>query len=98
MNNIVSCCFFFQAEEGIRDRNVTRVQTCALPILCPLKTNGSFRILEVDQFHETHRLQCIVYKTFDVLGTASSSIQPYFYFLCKLDQNMHLQVLLNAAL
>src|SRR5437868_7669075 len=24
--------FFFQAEDGIRDRNVTGVQTCALPI------------------------------------------------------------------
>src|SRR5699024_11469462 len=24
---------FFQAEDGIRDRNVTGVQTCALPIL-----------------------------------------------------------------
>src|SRR5699024_12014396 len=35
----VYCCrrrgstvFFFQAEDGIRDRNVTGVQTCALPI------------------------------------------------------------------
>src|SRR5699024_11875319 len=36
--------FFFQAEDGIRDRNVTGVQTCALPIynvlfpapLCPI--------------------------------------------------------------
>src|SRR5699024_12167307 len=30
----VACCgcFFFQAEDGIRDRNVTGVQTCALPI------------------------------------------------------------------
>src|SRR5207249_9070803 len=31
--------FFFQAEDGIRDRNVTGVQTCALPISlaeCPL--------------------------------------------------------------
>src|SRR5207248_6366131 len=28
------CChFFFQAEDGIRDRTVTGVQTCALPIL-----------------------------------------------------------------
>src|SRR5699024_12102620 len=30
--------FFFQAEDGIRDRNVTGVQTCALPIsfrTCP---------------------------------------------------------------
>src|SRR5699024_2478987 len=28
----VVCVFFFQAEDGIRDRNVTGVQTCALPI------------------------------------------------------------------
>src|SRR5699024_11664030 len=26
--------FCFQAEDGIRDRNVTGVQTCALPIYC----------------------------------------------------------------
>src|SRR2546430_11416726 len=26
-------CFFFQAEDGIRDLTVTGVQTCALPIL-----------------------------------------------------------------
>src|SRR5262249_59517210 len=29
----VSVCFFFQAEDGIRDWSVTGVQTCALPIL-----------------------------------------------------------------
>src|SRR5207249_2208356 len=28
--------FFFQAEDGIRDRNVTGVQTCALPIFAQL--------------------------------------------------------------
>src|SRR5699024_11792269 len=28
----LSFFFFFQAEDGIRDRNVTGVQTCALPI------------------------------------------------------------------
>src|SRR5207248_4228861 len=27
--------FFFQAEDGIRDRTVTGVQTCALPIFKP---------------------------------------------------------------
>src|SRR5688572_31042717 len=27
-------CFFFQAEDGIRDLTVTGVQTCALPIYC----------------------------------------------------------------
>src|SRR5207249_8237585 len=30
--NVVRSVFFFQAEDGIRDRNVTGVQTCALPI------------------------------------------------------------------
>src|SRR5579885_3723685 len=29
---IIFFFFFFQAEDGIRDRNVTGVQTCALPI------------------------------------------------------------------
>src|SRR5699024_9342584 len=32
---LVVFCFFFQAEDGIRDRNVTGVQTCALPISSP---------------------------------------------------------------
>src|SRR6266404_8295071 len=29
--------FFFQAEDGIRDKLVTGVQTCALPISCPVR-------------------------------------------------------------
>src|SRR5699024_11545650 len=32
--------FFFQAEDGIRDRNVTGVQTCALPILQYFTAHG----------------------------------------------------------
>src|SRR5207237_6315899 len=32
----VSVCFFFQAEDGIRDSSVTGVQTCALPICIEL--------------------------------------------------------------
>src|SRR5699024_11646728 len=32
-------CFFFQAEDGIRDRNVTGVQTCALPIFLERSRN-----------------------------------------------------------
>src|SRR6266704_4196488 len=35
-------CFFFQAEDGIRDRNVTGVQTCALPILGWPAANTNF--------------------------------------------------------
>src|SRR5207249_5394072 len=41
-----SCLFFFQAEDGIRDRNVTGVQTCALPICGPstlaIRSEASF--------------------------------------------------------
>src|SRR3989441_1582870 len=32
MTVVLSCFFFFQAEDGIRDKLVTGVQTCALPI------------------------------------------------------------------
>src|SRR5699024_7519526 len=40
--------FFFQAEDGIRDRNVTGVQTCALPIYlhCCLYVSHSMKQLE----------------------------------------------------
>src|SRR5699024_11848173 len=34
--------FFFQAEDGIRDRNVTGVQTCALPIYLANSTFADF--------------------------------------------------------
>src|SRR5699024_11859065 len=35
--NTIFSIFFFQAEDGIRDRNVTGVQTCALPIYLSIK-------------------------------------------------------------
>src|SRR5207249_5184974 len=42
---VSSGVFFFQAEDGIRDRNVTGVQTCALPI-CSLQGHpGTTRAL-----------------------------------------------------
>src|SRR5699024_11432917 len=39
----VRSVFFFQAEDGIRDRNVTGVQTCALPIsrTSPIRRNDT---------------------------------------------------------
>src|SRR5437867_7966963 len=39
--------FFFQAEDGIRDRTVTGVQTCALPILSFQSTTGGSSIFSV---------------------------------------------------
>src|SRR5256885_12442262 len=39
--NMVCDCFFFQAEDGIRDYKVTGVQTCALPIcMCYYQGEG----------------------------------------------------------
>src|SRR6266540_7172417 len=35
LNVLTNAVFFFQAEDGIRDRDVTGVQTCALPISDP---------------------------------------------------------------
>ena len=34
---VICVVFFFKAEDGIRDRLVTGVQTCALPILSQLE-------------------------------------------------------------
>src|SRR5699024_12049267 len=41
--------FFFQAEDGIRDRNVTGVQTCALPILRNLFKKARGGLLFIDE-------------------------------------------------
>src|SRR5699024_2208145 len=41
----VECAFVFPAEDGIRDRNVTGVQTCALPILEIFREMGELGLL-----------------------------------------------------
>src|SRR5699024_11506925 len=41
---VLDFLFFFQAEDGIRDRNVTGVQTCALPISSLVRRNMNGRI------------------------------------------------------
>ena len=37
---VLIICFFFQAEDGIRDCDVTGVQTCALPIWIKVLPQG----------------------------------------------------------
>src|SRR5699024_11970243 len=49
--------FFFQAEDGIRDRNVTGVQTCALPILVEALVAGSWMV--VDSTHLAPRASMV---------------------------------------
>src|SRR5207249_9767750 len=65
--------FFFQAEDGIRDRNVTGVQTCALPIL-PCSTpreEKSSRGVE----HGIHKDACVVGPTSPRRRVASQTSQ-----------------------
>src|SRR5699024_1186068 len=51
-----SLFFFFQAEDGIRDRNVTGVQTCALPICYCFKTKKKYYEAEAlyDEFKKRY--------------------------------------------
>src|SRR5699024_11809234 len=60
--------FFFQAEDGIRDRNVTGVQTCALPI-CFLSLSASF-LVSMNKFS--------VSKAFALLSLVTCK---FFFFL-----------------
>src|SRR5207248_7152723 len=61
---LVSIIFFFQAEDGIRYRTVTGVQTCALPILhlawiavaAPKVNNGDFQTF-TDQLKKVSDVQ-----------------------------------------
>ena len=45
------CVFFFQAEDGIRDRLVTGVQTCALPILLTNYSINNLKLYRVTNIH-----------------------------------------------
>src|SRR5699024_11675954 len=48
--------YFFQAEDGIRDRNVTGVQTCALPISRKANETSRQRIRRyfLKEFYKDH--------------------------------------------
>src|SRR5690606_23830361 len=49
------CCFFFQAEDGIRDFHVTGVQTCALPILIWVMIIPMLMKIDFGALHEVRR-------------------------------------------
>ena len=52
-DEVDSCVFFFQAEDGIRDYKVTGVQTCALPILHHVPFYP-FLLLAIVKCHRLH--------------------------------------------
>ena len=67
--------FFFQAEDGIRDYDVTGVQTCALPILyLPPDHFPRFVQLEIKPFLSTIELYVQNYPNLKSIYTLISSI------------------------
>src|SRR5699024_12030200 len=61
---------FFQAEDGIRDRNVTGVQTCALPICNASLSDAPDRIR---QLAEREALQYLLFEIDGVVIPAATT-------------------------
>src|SRR2546425_7674937 len=57
MQLLLFYCFFFQAEDGIRDKLVTGVQTCALPISSGAIDGESFRSAHGEIFATFSKIQ-----------------------------------------
>src|SRR5699024_12022223 len=68
--------FFFQAEDGIRDRNVTGVQTCALPIF-RLGTSRS----SVTRYRYLKFYTFSIYFGRSTLPKTTNVIRGWFYFV-----------------
>src|SRR5699024_11736548 len=69
--------FFFQAEDGIRDRNVTGVQTCALPILTldHLRREARARGADIVIFGHTHK-PCLKFEKDMIIMNPGSLTYP----------------------
>src|SRR5699024_11961394 len=72
---------FFQAEDGIRDRNVTGVQTCALPIL---GLRGKEDIVELNLHEKAHGPHGLVAGT-----TGSGKSEIIQSYIISLAVNFH---------
>src|SRR5205823_3557648 len=92
---VVFCFFFFQAEDGIRDKLVTGVQTCALPIY------RLIRQFALDlQAYLGSAASDIQFKTCgecDQKANFDGSAAEFFQFYATTDRALH-SVLPDAAL
>src|SRR2546430_17039859 len=71
MSDEMGFCFFFQAEDGIRDLTVTGVQTCALPIFVELdldRTTASLSDLSDRHDKEERAIEQLRQQQFETVG------------------------------
>src|SRR5438094_4410857 len=78
--------FFFQAEDGIRDRTVTGVQTCALPILIGMiEIFGSQSPTGSNPQQLAHGISVALYNTAFGIAIAIPSLIFYRHYKNKVD-------------
>src|SRR5690606_40414459 len=71
---VTAFCFFFQAEDGIRDFHVTGVQTCALPISGPPQARSGAEAVRLLPELEADRSEAAVQQSgSEAVRSASSS-------------------------
>src|SRR5699024_11846909 len=66
--------FYFQAEDGIRDRNVTGVQTCALPISITDCSSLGARPLTCNKANTSELNSCPIGKPANVIPVSASGL------------------------
>src|SRR5207248_3812088 len=69
----LACSFFFQAEDGIRDRTVTGVQTCALPILQAIVIGALVALMTLLQVWATPAVTVLSARRQELVPAASRS-------------------------
>src|SRR3989441_2865774 len=85
-------CFFFQAEDGIRDKLVTGVQTCALPILLNARAFSHELAQELSRNRRYGRPLALIYLDLDDFKNVNdarseehtSELQSLAYLVCRL--------------
>src|SRR2546425_11046851 len=83
--------FFFQAEDGIRDKLVTGVQTCALPILDPVD-NGALSSCPAGEGHTWGKVSVEAVQTGSVyVHTDVTAVFPWLTYALFSDQKMKRQ-------
>src|SRR5258708_804561 len=85
VTGVLSCSFFFQAEDGIRDDLVTGVQTCALPLLFPYDADETALSSLLGRWVRRHHIDAILCNRGDLnalLATAGARGRVGVAFAC----------------